>query len=128
MAAGTWLFSTIGTDSQSWQLVIFHVVFAFGFGLLMTPMMTTALSSLTGELYSHGSAILTTLQQLAAAAGTALLMVVLTRGTESGLGAGLAEAAATAEGVRAAFVVAAVMVTVMVPVTFFIRSPRAAVA
>ena len=128
MAAGTWLFSTIGTDSQSWQLVIFHVVFAFGFGLLMTPMMTTALSSLTGELYSHGSAILTTLQQLAAAAGTALLMVVLTRGTESGLGAGLAEAAATAEGVRAAFVVAAVMVTAMVPMTFFIRSPRTTVA
>ncbi|UQV54476.1 MDR family MFS transporter [Corynebacterium pseudodiphtheriticum] len=128
MAAGTWLFSTIGTDSQSWQLVIFHVIFAFGFGLLMTPMMTTALSSLTGELYSHGSAILTTLQQLAAAAGTALLMVVLTRGTESGLGAGLPEAAATAEGVRAAFVVAAVMVTAMVPVTFFIRSPRTVVA
>ena len=127
MAAGTWLFTTIGTETQVWQLVTFHVIFAFGFGLLMTPMMTTALSSLTGELYSHGSAILTTLQQLAAAAGTALLMVILTRGTDSGLAAGLAEAAATSDGVRAAFVVAALMVTAIIPITFFMRRPQATV-
>lgn len=128
MAAGTWLFTTIGTETQVWQLVTFHVIFAFGFGLLMTPMMTTALSSLTGELYSHGSAILTTLQQLAAAAGTALLMVILTRGTDSGLAAGLTEAAATSDGVRAAFVVAALMVTAIIPITFFMRWPQATVA
>lgn len=128
MAAGTWLFTSIGTETQVWQLVTFHVIFAFGFGLLMTPMMTTALSSLTGELYSHGSAILTTLQQLAAAAGTALLMVILTRGTDSGLAAGLAEAAATSDGVRAAFVVAALMVTAIIPITFFMRRPQATVA
>lgn len=128
MAAGTWLFTTIGTETQVWQLVTFHVIFAFGFGLLMTPMMTTALSSLTGELYSHGSAILTTLQQLAAAAGTALLMVILTRGTDSGLAAGLTEAAATSDGVRAAFVVAALMVTAIIPITFFMRRPQATVA
>lgn len=127
-AAGTWLFTTIGTETQVWQLVTFHVIFAFGFGLLMTPMMTTALSSLTGELYSHGSAILTTLQQLAAAAGTALLMVILTRGTDAGLAAGLTEAAATSDGVRAAFVVAALMVTVIIPITFFMRRPQATVA
>ncbi|MDK4314046.1 MDR family MFS transporter [Corynebacterium propinquum] len=128
MAAGTWLFTTIGTETQVWQLVTFHVIFAFGFGSLMTPMMTTALSSLTGELYSHGSAILTTLQQLAAAAGTALLMVILTRGTDAGLAAGLTEAAATSDGVRAAFVVAALMVTVIIPITFFMRRPQATVA
>lgn len=128
MAAGTWLFTTIGTETQVWQLVTFHVIFAFGFGLLMTPMMTTALSSLTGELYSHGSAILTTLQQLAAAAGTALLMVILTRGTDAGLAAGLTEAAATSDGVRAAFVVAALMVTAIIPITFFMRRPQATVA
>lgn len=128
MAAGTWLFTTIGTETQVWHLVTFHVIFAFGFGLLMTPMMTTALSSLTGELYSHGSAILTTLQQLAAAAGTALLMVILTRGTDSGLAAGLTEAAATSDGVRAAFVVAALMVTAIIPITFFMRRPQATVA
>ncbi|MGX7906231.1 DHA2 family efflux MFS transporter permease subunit [Corynebacterium propinquum] len=128
MAAGTWLFTTIGTETQVWQLVTFHVIFAFGFGLLMTPMMTTALSSLTGELYSHGSAILTTLQQLAAAAGTALLMVILTRGTDAGLAAGLTEAAATSDGVRAAFVVAALMVTVIIPITFFMRRTQATVA
>lgn len=128
MAAGTWLFTTIGTETQVWQLVTFHVIFAFGFGLLMTPMMTTALSSLTGELYSHGSVILTTLQQLAAAAGTALLMVILTRGTDAGLAAGLTEAAATSDGVRAAFVVAALMVTVIIPITFFMRRPQATVA
>ena len=128
MDAGTWLFNTIGTETQVWQLVTFHVIFAFGFGLLMTPMMTTALSSLTGELYSHGSAILTTLQQLAAAAGTALLMVILTRGTDSGLAAGLTEAAATSDGVRAAFVVATLMVTAIIPITFFMRRPQATVA
>lgn len=124
MATGSWLFSMLSVDAQIWQLVAYHMIFAFGFGLLMTPMMTTALSSLTGELYSHGSAILTTLQQLAAAAGTALLMAVLTLGTDSGLSAGLGEAAATADGIRSAFFVGALMVTVIIPVTFFMQRPE----
>lgn len=124
MATGSWLFATLSVDTQVWQLVACHMVFAFGFGLLMTPMMTTALSSLSGELYSHGSAILTTLQQLAAAAGTALLLVILTHGTDSSLAEGLGEAAATADGVRSAFFVGALMVTAFIPATFFMQRPQ----
>ena len=52
--------------------------------MMFTPLMTDSLGSLPGELYSHGSAILTTLQQVAGAAGTALFVTVMTLSSDSG--------------------------------------------
>ncbi len=75
----------------------------------MTTLMTTSLASLPDELYSHGSAILNTLQQLAGAAGTAFLMTFLTRGTKSGAAQGMNEAVATAHGAHWAFLFAGVL-------------------
>ena len=54
-----------------------HVLFSAGLAFLLTPSFTTGLNPLPPSLYSHGSAILTTLQQVSGAAGTALLVTVL---------------------------------------------------
>lgn len=51
---------------------------------MFTPLMTDALSALPGRLYSHGSAILMTLQQVAGAAGTALFITVMAKASVSG--------------------------------------------
>ena len=54
-----------------------HVVMMVGLACLFTPSFTTGLNPLPPQLYSHGSAILATLQQVAGAAGTALLIALM---------------------------------------------------
>ena len=108
MVASLWLMATLGESSALWMVVGMHVLFSLGMCLMMTPLMTTALSSLPDTLYSHGSAIMNTLQQLAGAMGTAFLVVFLTRGTVAGTEAGLSPAAATAQGTHWAFLFAGI--------------------
>ena len=108
MVASLWLMATLGESSALWMVVGMHVLFSLGMCLMMTPLMTTALSSLPEKLYSHGSAIMNTFQQLAGAMGTAFLVVFLTRGTVAGTEAGMSTAAATAQGTHWAFLFAGI--------------------
>ena len=112
---------TLNEESAVWMVVVMHVAFSVGMALMMTPMMTTALSSLPDDLYSHGSAGMNTLQQLAGATGTAVLVVFLTRGTMSGLESGMSEAAATAQGATMAFTFAAVCVLIAACLVPFVK-------
>ena len=48
-----------------------------GLALLFTPLFTAGLGSLPPQLYSHGSAIVGTVQQVAGAAGTALFVALM---------------------------------------------------
>lgn len=127
LAAGIFLMATLSEDSKVWMVVGMHVLFALGMGLMMTPLMTTALSALPRELYSHGSAIMNTLQQLAGAMGTAFLVVFLTRGTTAGVAAGMDTAAATAQGTHWAFLfgcVLAVVVVILSPLISRVPAPE----
>jgi MFS transporter, DHA2 family, lincomycin resistance protein len=109
-----WAFSTLGATSPLWEIVALHVVLVCGLSLMFTPLMTDALGQLPGELDSHGSAIMATLQQVAGAAGTALFITVLT------LFAGDHTLAADVPGTRAAFVCAAIIATVVLPLTLLV--------
>jgi len=72
----TMTFTTVQTPV--WLLAIqYAIMIGAGMGLLMTPAMTNGLNPLPPHLYSHGSATLMTLQQVAGAAGTALLIALL---------------------------------------------------
>ena len=110
LAIVMWGFTTLAAATPIWLVVVLHVGLSAALALMFTPLMTDALGSLPGELYSHGSAILTTLQQVAGAAGTALFITVMTLASA---GAGV-----DAAGVHAAFLVAAgvSLVTVVVAV------------
>lgn len=83
-----------------------------GLAMMFTPLMTDALGVLPDRLYSHGSAIMTTLQQVAGAAGTALFVTVMAKASTSG-------GAPDMPGVHAAFVAAAVIGAVAVVGAFF---------
>jgi hypothetical protein len=75
------------TDATPVGLIIaLNVVFGMGMSMVMTPLMTLALSSLPRELYADGSASMNTLQQLAGAIGTALFVAMLTVGSAAALG------------------------------------------
>src|SRR5699024_10695499 len=121
MLAGVGSMILLNEHSAVWMVICMHVSFSVGMAMMMTPIMTTALSSLPDIIYSHGSAGMNTLQQLAGATGTAILVVFLTRGTIAGTEAGLSEAAATAQGSTMAFTFAAACVVIVVCLVPFLQ-------
>ena len=72
-----WLSFTVTEHTAVGLVIVIIMVFNLGMALVMTPLMTVSLSSLPMSLYSHGSAIMNTLQQLGGAAGTAVLAAVV---------------------------------------------------
>lgn len=121
MLIGVGSMITLSEQSAVWMVVAMHIAFSVGMAMMMTPMMTTALSSLPDNLYSHGSAGMNTVQQLAGATGTAILVVFLTRGTIAGTESGMTEAAATAQGATMAFTFAAACMLVVVCLVPFVK-------
>ncbi len=119
LAGGQWWLTQLGTDTALGVVVAMHVVFCIGMAMLMTPLMTASLGSLPPRLYGHGSAIMNTLQQLAGAAGTAVLVAAMTIGAEKANAA--SEAGALASGVRTAFVVGGCIALVAVVLAPLVR-------
>jgi len=103
MAVALWLFAVLGPDSPLIAVIGIHVLLMAGLGLMMTPLFTSGLNDLPENLYSHGSAIMATLQQVMGAFGTTLFVAVATLATVGG-GSG-----PDATGLRAAFIVAGVL-------------------
>jgi MFS transporter, DHA2 family, lincomycin resistance protein len=119
LALALWAFTTLGADSPLWELVAFHVVLVIGISLMLTPLMTDALGRLPGELDSHGSAIMATMQQVAGAAGTALFITVMTvAAVDPTVGTDVA-------GARAAFLCAAILATIALPLTLLVGGRKA---
>ena len=73
------------------------------------------------HLYSHGSAVVGTVQQVAGAAGTALFVTVLTVRASAATAAGAGPVAAMADGVHAAFLVGAAISVLAVPAALAVR-------
>ncbi|WP_353476244.1 MDR family MFS transporter (plasmid) [Salipiger sp. H15] len=121
--AGLGSMALLGTQSAVWQVLASHMLLSIGLALLFTPLFTSALGSLPRELYSYGSAVLGTVQQVAGAAGIALFVSIMSIriGAEMAGGAELVDA--TASGVRAGFVTGALIALVMFAASFFVRRP-----
>lgn len=109
LSGGQWLLGSVHVDTPVGMIVAFHTVFCVGMAMLMTPLMTVALGSLPREQYGHGSAIMNTLQQLAGAAGTAVLIAAMTIGTSTVAASGNAGNIALVDGVRVAFTVGGIL-------------------
>ncbi|MDQ0729945.1 DHA2 family efflux MFS transporter permease subunit [Arthrobacter sp. B1I2] len=110
MVVALWQFSMLDAGTAVWWIVTLHVGLSFGLALLFTPAFTTGLNPLPPHLYSHGSAIMSTAQQVAGAAGTALLVSIFAVvSATSGLVAGMSAAFLTATGIALAAVVLSAM-------------------
>ena len=97
----------LDASTPIWLLVIMHLLMSLGLALIFTPAFTTALNPLPHHLHSHGSALLSTLQQLAGAMGTALIVGVVAASTASKVAAGTDVITATVEGFKPGFLVGA---------------------
>ncbi|CAM3815928.1 DHA2 family efflux MFS transporter permease subunit [Micrococcus flavus] len=126
-AAGLWGYALLlGPATTAGLVTALHVTLSAGLGLLFGPLMTTALGALDRPQYPHGSALLSTLQQVAAATGTAVFITVLTVGTAAGLAAGAGQMEATMRGVHTAFLTGAVVHLVSLVGAFRVRRPAPA--
>ncbi|HET6710725.1 DHA2 family efflux MFS transporter permease subunit [Amycolatopsis sp.] len=121
MAASLWLFAALGPDSPLVAVIGIHVLMMAGLGLMMTPLFTESLGVLPEHLYSHGSAILSTLQQVAGALGTAMFVSVATLGSHD-----TTATSPDAAGLRTAFVVAGVVGLVAFAGSWLVRRGRPA--
>lgn len=123
-----WGFTLVGVGTSPWLLLACHVVLSIGLALMFTPLFTSALGSVQPQLYSHGSAVIGTVQQVAGAAGTALFVTVLTHQATAAAARGAEAVAATASGVHAAFLVGAVASLLAIPAAFAVRPAAGAAA
>lgn len=124
-AAGLWGYTFLSEDSSAVMVVGLHMLISTGLSLLFSPLMTTALSALPRTLYAHGSALVSTLQQVAGAAGTALFITLLTVGTAASAAAGLGRVGSLMDGVHLAFLSGAIVFTVNVAAVWFVKRPAA---
>jgi DHA2 family lincomycin resistance protein-like MFS transporter len=125
VSAVLWGMTMLGRDTPFWWVVVAHVALSIGLALLFTPLFTAGLAALKPEMYSHGSAVVGTVQQLAGAAGIALFVTVMTAGTTARMANGADEVSATAGGIHTAFLYGAIISLVAIPIAFFIRKPAA---
>ncbi|HEY2095782.1 MAG TPA: MDR family MFS transporter [Pseudonocardia sp.] len=117
MAVALWLFTTLGPGSPLIAVIAIHVLLMAGLGLMMTPLMTESLGVLPDHLYSHGSAILSTLQQVAGALGTTVFVTVATLASANG-----SAASPDSSGLHAAFIVAGCIGVAAFGMSWLVRS------
>lgn len=121
LAGAVGLLTMLDQDSAVWFIVVIHVMLSLGLSSLMTPLMTSSLGALPMELYPHGSAIMSTLQQVAGAAGTAVFITLMTSGAASSLESGANEITAQADGIHLAFLCGTAMAVVAVAASFLVK-------
>ncbi|KAA1428823.1 MDR family MFS transporter [Nocardioides antri] len=122
MVAALGALSRIGVDTPYWQILGVHVVLMACLAAIFTPVFTLGLGDLPPQLYSHGSSLLGTLQQVAGAVGTAVLVVVMQNRKEHLLGTGAGDAEAVVGGLQWAFAVGAVIGVAVVVLSLMLPS------
>ncbi|MFJ2535264.1 MDR family MFS transporter [Microbacterium maritypicum] len=123
VSAALFFYSTVGEHTVWWVLIIVQAAMSVGLAMSFTPLFSASLGSLQRSLYSHGSAVLNTLQQVGGAAGVALLLVTYSSILHAGEQEGLSTAVAGAPGARMAFLIAAIISLAAVALSPFVRKP-----
>ena len=121
-AVSIWSMMLFDVNTTIWQLFATNIVMNIGLSGIFTPLYAISLGSLKPKLASHGSATLSTVSQLSGAAGTALLVTVMTLVSVNHAGLALAESPeSVVAGIRMSFFVAAIITSLNVVIAFMIR-------
>lgn len=126
-----WAFTTVTEDTPIWMVVVIYITLSLGLAFMFTPLFTTGLGALKPHLYSHGSATVSTIQQVAGAAGTAMFVAFFAIGMAASGATGRAEDASPAQisdGVHLAFMAGAIVSLVVVVLSFFVTRPETSAA
>lgn len=123
VSAVMWALTLVSQYTPIWAVVAGHVVLSIGLAFTFTPLFTSSMSSVPPKFYSHASAILGSVQQVAGAAGIALFVAVMSLQTAAGTAAGLGQVDALAAGIRAGFLCGAIVSLLMIVSAFFVKRP-----
>lgn len=139
IGAVMFLFSAITIDTSTAFIVALHCTLLLALSMAMMPAQTNGMNQLPAELYPHGTAIMSTLQQVAGAIGSALAMTMLATGQSNYLrdkgfdmsnGLNMAQIdpamlehlpSSFVFGVKGAFVFAGCMAIVALVISFFMK-------
>ncbi|MEO3786685.1 MDR family MFS transporter [Actinocorallia sp. B10E7] len=116
-------FTRLTMTMPYWQILGLHMLLMLSLAALFTPVFTLGLGAVPPHLYSHGSSILSTLQQVSAAFGTALVITLMSQRTETRIAEGATAAVAALDGMQLAFIVSAVL-SVVVLITALLLPAR----
>jgi DHA2 family lincomycin resistance protein-like MFS transporter len=118
-----WAMTLLSPATWVGNILAGHVVMSVGFALLFTPLFTVSLSSVKPSLYSHGSAVIGTIQQVAGAVGVALFVALMSARAATLATRGLAPIDALSGGVRGGFLCGAIISLFAVACVFFVQRP-----
>jgi MFS transporter, DHA2 family, lincomycin resistance protein len=119
-AAALWFLSTLGLGTPVWLLLVTFIVIIVGQAFMWTPVFAASLGSLDKHLLPHGSAIINTIQQLAGAAGIAIMFSITTAASANYVAAGESTGLALAHGAQQAFAVGSLFVLLALVVALFV--------
>lgn len=141
----TYAFSNLTMETTYTTLIILYTIRMFGMSMVMMPVMTNGLNALPQRLNPHATAMNNTLQQVAGAIGSALLVSIMQNRTETYAADMADEAAKNAvgavdpsameamqqqimnsamvEGINDTFVIATVISCVAFALACFIKTP-----
>ncbi|MFJ9705759.1 MDR family MFS transporter [Streptomyces sp. NPDC101234] len=123
MTAALFFYTTVGQTTSLLVLMVAQSVLSVGVSMAFTPLFSASLGSLRPSLFSHGSAVLNTVQQVAGAIGVALLVGIYSAALYNGAAEGIPGPEAGVNGTRSAFLIAGIIATVTVVLGFFVRKP-----
>ncbi|SDP87349.1 MFS transporter, DHA2 family, lincomycin resistance protein [Litchfieldia salsa] len=122
-----YLFSNVTKETSIITFIVLHTLLSIGIAMIMMPTQTNGLNELTRNHYSHGTAILNTLQQVAAAIGVAFFISIMSTGQSRYL-SGVDDPTSANEiansmisGVQMAFTVGLVFAIIGLILSFFIK-------
>ncbi|MEP6479090.1 MAG: DHA2 family efflux MFS transporter permease subunit [Rhodoglobus sp.] len=122
-----WAMALALGEGSSWVVLLAaYTLLCLGLAFLFTPLFSTSLGSLKPHLYSHGSATVATLQQVAGAAGTAVFVALYATGLAAAgnLDPEHPTAAESANGSHLAFIAGGIISLVVIVIALFIRKPE----
>lgn len=123
VSAVLWALTLVGETTSTWNILIGHMVLSIGLALVFTPLFTSGLGAVPPKLYSHGSAMLGSIQQVSGAAGVALFVAVMSIQQRAAAEAGMDVVPALTNGIRWAFLCGAIIYLFAVVGALFVRRP-----
>jgi len=118
-----WAMTLLSPQTPWINILIGHIVMSTGLACVFTPLFTVSMSSVPPALYSHGSATLGSIQQVAGAAGVALFVAVMSARSGVLQAGGMEPVEALSGGITSAFTIGATLSLLGIVVAAFIRRP-----
>jgi MFS transporter, DHA2 family, lincomycin resistance protein len=125
LCIGLFARSLIGDAASPLPAVLIYAFTMIGNPLIMAPTQTNSLSGLLPRYYAHGTAIMNTLQQIAAAFGSSLFIGLMAAGQKTAAAAGLGKRQAMDAGFCHAYLIGAAILACGFVASLFIRRWKA---